>query len=73
LPEQVYFDTIYAVDKVITFLKEVSLEMSKVVWPNRQEVIKLTLIVFIISGIIGAYIGVLDLTFARFFERLLST
>ena len=72
LPLNALFDTIYAVDQVIEFLKEVKLEMSKVVWPDKEEVIKLTLIVFIISGIIGAYVGALDITFTRLLESLLT-
>jgi len=56
----------------ITFLKEVRLELTKVVWPKREEVIKLTLIVFIISGIIAAYVGALDFAFTKLLELLVS-
>lgn len=59
-------------DQVIEFLKEVRLELTKVTWPNKQEVIKLTLIVLLISGIIGAYVGVLDIAFTRLLETLLT-
>lgn len=57
--------------KVMNFLKEVRLEMSKVVWPKREEVIKLTLIVFIISGIIAFYTGALDYSFTKLLEYIL--
>lgn len=52
-------------DKIKDYLNGVKQEMDKVVWPKRDEVIKLTLIVFIISGIIGAYVGVLDYGFTK--------
>ncbi|MCK4588664.1 preprotein translocase subunit SecE, partial [Candidatus Woesebacteria bacterium] len=48
-----------SVKGVIQFLKEVKLELSKVTWPKKQQIIKLTLIVFIISAVVGVYVGAL--------------
>jgi preprotein translocase subunit SecE len=48
------------IKKIANYLKDVQIEMKKVVWPKRQEVIRLTVIVFLISGIVAAYVGVLD-------------
>lgn len=59
-------------EKVISYLKGVRSELSKVVWPKRQDVIKLTLIVFIISGIIAGYVGILDYAFTKFIELLIK-
>jgi len=56
----------------INYLKEVRLELTKVVWPKRSEVIKLTLIVFIISGIIAAYTGALDYLFTKLLSVLVG-
>lgn len=50
---------------IINFIREVRLELSKVTWPKRDEVIRLTLIVFAVSAIIGAYVGGLDYLFTR--------
>jgi preprotein translocase subunit SecE len=55
----------------IKFLKEVKVELGKVVWPKKEQVIKLTLIVFVISGGIGLYVGVLDFSFTKLLELLL--
>jgi preprotein translocase subunit SecE len=60
------------VRSAITYLKEVRLELTKVVWPKREDVIKLTLIVFIISGIIAAYVGGLDFAFTKLLELLVA-
>jgi preprotein translocase subunit SecE len=60
------------VKAAIQFLQETRLELSKVVWPKREEVTKLTLIVLVISGIIGAYVGLLDLTFTKLLELFVS-
>jgi preprotein translocase subunit SecE len=50
---------------IITFFSEVKSELSKVTWPKRQEVIRLTLIVFLVSGIVGLYLGGLDYLFTK--------
>jgi len=44
----------------ITFLLEVKTELSKVIWPTREQAIKLTLIVIGTSIAVGAFIGGLD-------------
>jgi len=56
------------VKQVLAYLSEVRLELSKVIWPKRSEVIKLTTVVFIISGIVGIYTGTLDYIFTKLLE-----
>ena len=58
--------------KLVKFLNEVKIELAKVVWPKRDEVVKLTLIVIIISVLIGAYIGALDFIFTKIVEYLVA-
>ncbi|OGM13925.1 preprotein translocase subunit SecE [Candidatus Woesebacteria bacterium RBG_16_39_8b] len=60
------------VKPAINYLKEVRLELSKVVWPKREEVIKLTLIVIIISVIVGLYLGALDFIYTKLLELLIN-
>jgi len=55
--------------KIITFLKEVRLEMEKVNWPTREKTIKYTLIVVGISAVIAAYLGGLDILFTTLLEK----
>ena len=45
------------------FIKEVVAELKKVTWPTREETIKLTVIVIVISILVGAFIGGLDSLF----------
>lgn len=49
----------------VVFIKEVRAELSKVIWPTRDEVIKLTIIVIAVSALIGLYIGGLDFVFTK--------
>lgn len=57
---------------IINFFGEVRLELTRVTWPTRQEVIKLTLTVFAVSAIIGLYVGGLDYTFTRILSLILT-
>jgi preprotein translocase subunit SecE len=68
----VEFTVVNPISKVITYIKEVIGELKQVVWPKRDDVIKLTLIVFLFSGIVGAYLGVLDFGFTKLLEYLVS-
>lgn len=54
------------------FLGEVRSEIQKVTWPTRNETITLTIIVVIISFIVGLYLGGLDLIFTKMLEFLIS-
>lgn len=60
------------VKSVVNYLKEVRLELSKVIWPTRADVIKLTVIVFIFSAIVAIYVGGLDVIFTKLLEQALS-
>ncbi len=44
----------------IKFISEVIAELKKVTWPTREETVKLTAVVIVISLIVGAFIGGLD-------------
>lgn len=57
---------------VLNYFREVRLELSKVTWPKREQVVKLTLIVFIISAIVASYVGGLDLAFTKFVSILIT-
>ncbi len=56
----------------ITFFKEVKTELSKVAWPKRNLVIKLTLVVIGVSVAVAIYLGGLDYVFAKGIELLLK-
>jgi preprotein translocase subunit SecE len=55
----------------LSYLSEVRLELSKVTWPKRQDVIKLTLIILLISGIVAVYLGSLDYALTKLFEAII--
>ena len=58
-------------NKISEFLKDVRVELRKVSWPKRQETIKLTGAVILISVILAAFLGLLDFIFITLLNRFL--
>jgi preprotein translocase subunit SecE len=58
-------------NRVVNYLKEAKEELRKVVWPNRQELIRHTLIVIGISLAVAVFLGVFDFIFSEVLEKLL--
>lgn len=52
------------------FLGNIQDELKKVTWPSRKDVIRLTLVVIIISLIIGFYVGIIDVLLAKVLDLL---
>lgn len=54
------------------YIGEVRAELGKIIWPKRDEVVRLTFIVIAISAIVAAYVGALDFIFVKLLEALVS-
>jgi len=50
-------------DRLITFLKESRIELKKVTWPTREETIRHTITVIVISAAMALFLGGLDYIF----------
>ena len=50
-------------NRIATFLKESRIELKKVTWPTREETIRYTMTVVIISAALALYLGGLDFIF----------
>jgi preprotein translocase subunit SecE len=46
-------------------------ELRKVVWPSRQEAMHLTMVVVIVSAILGALLGGIDIGFGWLIDNTL--
>jgi len=51
------------IERLTTFLKEARIELKKVTWPTRQETIRFTVMVVVISGAVAFFLGGLDFVF----------
>lgn len=51
--------------KVTDFLREVKQELEKVSWSNRQELISSTFVIIVITALMAAFIGIIDLLLSK--------
>ena len=56
----------------LTFVNESIAELKKVVWPSKEQIIKLTLVVLGVSIATGLLIGGLDYLFTNLFGLILK-
>lgn len=56
----------------VIFLKEVQEELKKVVWPTRDEVIRLTFVVMLISLVVGLFLGGIDFILVKITQALIK-
>jgi preprotein translocase subunit SecE len=59
-------------NKVATFFKDIKLEMQKVAWPTKQELISSTAIVLISLAILSAFVGVCDIVLSTAVNVIMS-
>ena len=54
------------------FLRDVRVEMGKVSWPTRRDLIQSTLVVLVAVFIAAAFTGIVDFAFQRFVDAVLK-
>lgn len=58
-------------EKLTTFLKEARIELKKVTWPTREETIRYTATVVIISAVLAIFLGVADFGFRTVLDKFI--
>ena len=58
--------------KITEYFKEKKTELKHVIWPSRKQTMYYTLIVIVLSVILGYYLGVFDFLFTKGLGKLLS-
>jgi len=58
-------------NKIVTFLKEVRVELAKVSWPTKQQTAKFTLVVIGVSLFFAVVLGVLDIFYEFLVDKFL--
>jgi len=53
------------------FIRSVKLELLQVKWPSHQETVRMTVMVIIVSAVVAAYAGGLDVVFTRLLQSVL--
>jgi preprotein translocase subunit SecE len=54
------------------FFREVKVELQKVTFPTRQETVSSTVVVLVLTFILGAYLGFSDWALSRIVQMLLQ-
>ncbi len=57
--------------KIAQFFLEAKGELTKVNWPNRQELVRYTVLVVAISLVVAVFLGLLDVLFSYLVENFL--
>lgn len=60
------------IPRIRTYFGEIIAELRKVVWPTREETRRLTVMVIIVAGAIGIFLGVMDYAFTRIMESIIG-
>lgn len=58
--------------KIISYFVESWTELTKVAWPNRKQVIEMTIAVIVITLIVGAILGLFDFGFSKGLTSLIN-
>jgi len=59
-------------NKVTAFFKDVRLEMSRVSWATKDELIGSTIVVLVSLGILSLFIGICDLVLSKIINIIMS-
>jgi len=58
--------------KIVTFLNEVKSELSKIIWPRRDEVIGASIIVCLLAAFAAILLGCMDFGFGQLIKKLIG-
>ena len=58
------------ISKPLNFLREVKVELGKVAWSTRQELLASTIVVIVVTIILGFFIGAIDLVLSKLLTLL---
>ena len=59
-------------EKVLDFIRESKAELKKVSWPTKKQVWYSTLVVVVLTGVVGVYLGLVDVLLTGIFSRILG-
>lgn len=57
---------------IAKFMRDVRIEMSKVTWPTRQDLVQSTIVVLVAVAIAAAFTALADLAFSQVVEQVLK-
>lgn len=58
------------ITKPLNFIREVKAELGKVAWSTRQELLASTIVVIVVTIILGIFIGLIDVILSKLLTLL---
>lgn len=58
-------------EKVLDYIRESRAELRKVTWPTKQQLWYSTIIVIVVTFMVSAYLGLVDLLLTGVFSRII--
>jgi len=62
-----------ALDKIKKYVNDVRIELKKVIWPTRPQLINYTITVLVFCFILGALIALIDIPMSELFLKQITT
>lgn len=59
------------VERIIGYLREVWVELNRVDWPSRRELISMTIVVVVVLTVMAIYLGIFDYIYTVLVKRVL--
>ncbi len=60
------------IGKISNFLKQTKAELKKVTWPTKDQTIRLTIVVILVSLVVSLYLGSLDYIFNQILKYVVE-
>ncbi|MDD4160612.1 MAG: preprotein translocase subunit SecE [Synergistaceae bacterium] len=57
-------------EKVLDYIRESKAELKKVTWPTKQQMWYSTLVVIVVTFMVSAYLGLVDLLLTGVFSKI---
>jgi len=59
------------IERIIGYLREVWVELNRVDWPSRRELISMTIVVVVVLTVMAIYLGIFDYIYTVLVKRVL--
>lgn len=64
-------EMVFADSKIVVFFREARIELKKVVWPTKQQLINHTVIVISVCVALAIFLGALDILFSWLLQKVI--
>ena len=61
----------FMANKLVNYIKNSIIELKRVNWPNRQQIIKHTIMVVVASLIVAAFLGIVDFILTKIIQLII--